>query len=77
VTGLADGLEQKGYIVRYENDQDRRIKMLKLTPKGQSLRKKYSRELMSEETPIISALDPDERVTLLNLFEKVLAHESI
>ena len=77
VTGLADGLQQKGYLERYESEKDRRTKMLRLTPKGEELRRSYARKLISENTPIMSALDPDEQATLFNLFRKVLAHEDI
>ena len=77
VTGLADGLEQKGYLVRYESEQDRRIKMLRLTDEGEELRLRFARELMSDDTPVFSALDSDEQDTLFKLFRKVLDHEDL
>jgi DNA-binding MarR family transcriptional regulator len=77
VTGLADGLEQKGYLARYESEHDRRTKMLRLTHDGEELRKAYARELMSDDTPLMSALDSEEQATLFNLFGKVLAYEDI
>jgi DNA-binding MarR family transcriptional regulator len=40
ITGLIDVLEQKGYVARVRDREDRRVVKVQLTPKGQRLAKK-------------------------------------
>src|SRR5690242_10230656 len=40
VTGIVDKLESRGLIARHVDENDRRIKMLVVTEKGQALREK-------------------------------------
>src|SRR3990172_1299445 len=40
ITGLIDGLEQKGYVGRVRDPRDRRVVKVQLTPKGQRLAEK-------------------------------------
>src|SRR5262245_18401484 len=42
VTGLVDKLESRGLIVRQSAENDRRIKMLAVTPKGRELRERLN-----------------------------------
>ncbi len=40
ITGLIDVLEQKGYVARVRDREDRRVVKVQLTPRGQQLAKK-------------------------------------
>jgi DNA-binding MarR family transcriptional regulator len=72
VTGLVDRLESRGLIERRPGPDDRRVKMLVLTPTGEELR---SRALarFTEAPAGIAALTVDEQRTLRDLLQKALA----
>ncbi|MFF4195516.1 MarR family winged helix-turn-helix transcriptional regulator [Nonomuraea sp. NPDC001831] len=66
VTGIADALEQCGFLRREPDPADRRAKRLVLTESGQELRGRLLARLF-ERAPIISVLDDDQRTALLSL----------
>ncbi|MEU1723292.1 MarR family transcriptional regulator [Nonomuraea sp. NPDC005692] len=66
VTGIADALEQCGFLRREPDPDDRRAKRLVLTDSGRELRGRLLGRLF-ERAPIISVLDDDQRTTLLSL----------
>src|SRR5919201_4348808 len=43
VTGIVDRLEERGLVRREPDPRDRRVKMLVLTPKGESMRQEITR----------------------------------
>src|SRR5918994_1592415 len=55
VTGIVDRLETRGLIARHGLPEDRRVKILRLTPEGERLRDAISRR-MSSPPPEIAAL---------------------
>jgi DNA-binding MarR family transcriptional regulator len=77
VTGLADGLEHKKLLKRYENENDRRIKMLKLTAAGEKLRRLLGGQVLSPDNPIVAELTSEEQDNLFKLFEKVLRRDDV
>lgn len=75
VTGLVDGLEQKKLAARFENPTDRRIKMIKLSPKGQRVRNQLMGRLTGHSTSLLSRLSPAEFKTFISLLQKVTQGE--
>jgi DNA-binding MarR family transcriptional regulator len=73
VTGLVDGLEQKELASRYEDKKDRRIKMVKLEPRGRRMRAALLRKLTKRQSPILSNLTEDEFQTFIALLRKITA----
>jgi DNA-binding MarR family transcriptional regulator len=73
ITGLVDGLEHKGLAVRFENEQDRRVKCAKLAPKGEKMRKELIHKLTTEESPLLSSLNQKEYDTFIDLLQKITA----
>lgn len=73
VTGIVDRLVGNGYIERKEYDKDRRIKVIKLTPKGGAIRDELLKK--TAETPVgsLAVLSAEEQATLKQLLVKVLA----
>jgi DNA-binding MarR family transcriptional regulator len=71
VTGLVDGLEQKKLATRYENKTDRRIKMVELEPKGRRVRSALLAKLMTNDGPLLSRLNNEERRTFFHLVQKM------
>lgn len=76
VTGLVDGLVQKGLAGRYENKDDRRIKMVQLEPRGEQIRSTLLKNLTEQDSPIQSRLTPEEFETFINLLEKITDGQS-
>ena len=73
ITGLVDGLEEKELASRYEDPNDRRIKIVQLEPRGKKLRKHMFKHLGTQDNPIFSKLDEDELETFVHLLQKLTA----
>ena len=71
VTGLVDGLEQKKLAARYENLTDRRIKMVRLKPKGVSVRTTLLSKMTGPGSYILSKLNAQEVSAFINLVQKI------
>jgi DNA-binding MarR family transcriptional regulator len=71
VTGLVDRLEGRGLIERRPTTDDRRVRMLVLTPAGEELRARALARF-TEPPPGIAALTSDEQRTLRDLLRKAL-----
>jgi DNA-binding MarR family transcriptional regulator len=71
VTGIIDRLEDRGLVERRAAPQDRRVKMLVVTPAGQELRRRI-KERMEEPPEPLLRLDADEQRILRDLLRKTL-----
>ncbi len=71
VTGIIDRLEDRGLVERRPSPQDRRVKMLVVTPKGQALRAQI-KERMEAAPEQLLRLDPSEQQMLRDLLRKAL-----
>ena len=75
VTGIVDKLESRGLIVRQSAENDRRIKMLAITPKGRELRDRLCERLL--DPPARLAAAPVEfRRQLATVLRAVVADQS-
>jgi DNA-binding MarR family transcriptional regulator len=74
VTGIVDGLEQRGYVHRRTPDTDRRVKVVELTDLGEVARAK-ALEVLMVPPPSITSLDLRDQVALRDLIRKVRAAE--
>lgn len=72
VTAIADELEGQGLLRRTSDERDRRVKLLVLTRKGKSARRRYIAELAGN-LRWHEALTDTERATLLTLLTKLQA----
>lgn len=72
ITGIADRLEARGLVRREAPQSDRRVKLLALTEKGETIREALERSIFGE-SPIVTHLTPQEREQLAGLLEKVVA----
>lgn len=75
ITGIADRLEARGLVRRGEADQDRRVKLLALTPQGLDLRSRLEDRLL-QTSPFMSGLSAGERATLQELLAKAAGRPS-
>jgi len=72
VTGIVDRLEARGLVERRADPNDRRVKMLVVTPEGAALRRRV-KERMEEPPEALKHLSPDEQRELRDLLRKALA----
>jgi DNA-binding MarR family transcriptional regulator len=63
VTGIVDGLEERGLVVRTASEGDRRVKLIALTAEGRRVRARLMRAV---ETPPawLTQLSPADQRTL-------------
>jgi DNA-binding MarR family transcriptional regulator len=71
VTGLVDRLESRGLVRRQPSPQDRRVKVLQLTPAGARLRAQLLRQVTGGTVPL-SRLSPSQQRTLLKILEALV-----
>jgi DNA-binding MarR family transcriptional regulator len=74
ITGIIDGLEQKGLVSRQEHPTDRRIKVIVLEPAGQKLKRQLMKILMNSNTFLFEALDSEETEQFISSIEKLSKH---
>jgi DNA-binding MarR family transcriptional regulator len=71
ITGIIDGLEQKGLVSRRPHPSDRRIKIIRLEPAGLELRQAIANRLSSESHNMFNGLGETELRQLALLIHKV------
>lgn len=71
VTGLVDRLESRGLIERRPSEQDRRVKVLSLTPLGARLRAALL-ERMTAPPANLARLSAEERRALVRLLRRLI-----
>jgi len=71
VTGLIDRLESRGLVQRRSSPQDRRVKVLQLTPTGARLRTGLLRQMTGGRRPL-SRLSLDQQRTLVKILEALV-----
>jgi DNA-binding MarR family transcriptional regulator len=71
VTGLVDRLESRGLIERRPSEQDRRVKVLSLTPLGARLRAALL-ERMTAPPANLERLSAEERRALVRLLRRLI-----
>lgn len=71
VTGIADRLEARGLVLRHPADNDRRVKLLELTRRGKTVRRRI-RSLIESRSPVMASLTDEERESLRALLAKMV-----
>jgi DNA-binding MarR family transcriptional regulator len=71
VTGIVDGLEERGMVVRTASETDRRVKLIALTASGQRVR---SRLMAAVEEPPkwLAKLSSEEQLQLRDLLKRAV-----
>jgi DNA-binding MarR family transcriptional regulator len=75
VTGLVDRLEARGVVRRQASTDDRRVKVLDLTPEGARLRAQVLRRMTTGVRPL-SRLTVRQQRTLVKILEVVIDESS-
>lgn len=75
VTGIVDGLEEKGLVKRFENPQDRRVKMVEACDQGVMIRAAMLAELTGPDSYIVQRLTAAEIDQFTSLVGKITGRE--
>jgi DNA-binding MarR family transcriptional regulator len=71
VTGIVDGLEEKGLVSRQANPDDRRVKQIRLQPAGRKLQAKLVEELSADDSFVLAPLTREETEQFVRIIEKL------
>jgi DNA-binding MarR family transcriptional regulator len=72
ITGIVDGLEEKGIAARFPSTTDRRIKMVELCENGEELRTQLLNALIDEHKSVLFKLSTNEVKELNRLLGKLV-----
>ena len=71
VTGIVDSLEQKGLVLRRPSEEDRRVKLIELTPEGREVHERLSRAFATPPEWVDSLSMEDQR-TLRDVLQRAV-----
>jgi DNA-binding MarR family transcriptional regulator len=71
ITGIVDGLEERGYVERRPHETDRRVKVVTITALGEKAKAKAMERLHEPPAALLNALTQNEQRTLRDLLRKV------
>lgn len=71
MTTLINRMEKDGLVTRCNGDRDRRVRMIRLTPKSLRLAPKVIKEYRAFQRQMMGCLSTQERKVLLNLLKKL------
>lgn len=77
VVVYVDELEERGYVERRRNPDDRRLHALYLTPAGKRLVRKLSELARQHELQLTAALDAEQRTALRGLLAAVAQQQGL
>ena len=72
ITGLIDGLEEKGYVERVRDRDDRRVVKVQLTPRGQHLAKKAPNPAQGKMIYGLTKLKPRELKLIFRYVQRLV-----
>ena len=73
IGGVVDRLEARGWLQRQVSPEDRRARLLTLTPEGQRLLQDVAASVLSTQQRILAPLSEDERRTFLRMLKVLVA----
>jgi MarR family transcriptional regulator, temperature-dependent positive regulator of motility len=71
---IVDRLEAMGLLDRRVDPQDRRARILKLTPKGERIRRRLRPRLLAAQDRLLACLASRERETFIDLLLRIVEH---
>jgi DNA-binding MarR family transcriptional regulator len=60
-------LEGKGWVVRHPSPNDRRVKLLRLSPEGMEVLRRVEPAVLRVQERLLAPLDPSNRETMMRL----------
>lgn len=69
--GIVQRLEQKGFVESFGSEEDKRIKIIRITQSGRECCREAETNMKQAETDLTSALTETEQAILMELLKKV------
>ena len=69
---VLERLESRGLVERYASPDDKRVKLLKLTPLGRTMTRRAEEAVRRTQDRILAPLDPSNRRVLLELLAQLV-----
>jgi DNA-binding MarR family transcriptional regulator len=73
---VVERLEQRGLLTREVDPDDRRARVLRLTPEGAALRRRLRPRMLAANARALEALSAEEAATLLALLHRAVEHHA-
>jgi DNA-binding MarR family transcriptional regulator len=73
ITGIVDRMERDGLVVRAGDPADRRIKRIRVTPKGRRLFRSADAAYVRRTAEVVAGLTPSDFAALCRLMESIRA----
>lgn len=74
MTGIIDRLEKNGYVKREDHPKDRRVNIIKITPKGKDLVNRLEPGYFTSVKKLMSHISKNDMKTIIKGMEKIRAH---
>ncbi|GAA3099320.1 DNA-binding MarR family transcriptional regulator [Kribbella aluminosa] len=71
IIGTLDELQQAGLIERTPDPDDRRVRLLSITPRGRTVRRAIRKDIQSAELQVLDSLPAADRKTFLRLLQQL------
>lgn len=73
IIGTLDELQQAGLIERTPDPDDRRVRLLSITPQGRAMRRAVRKDIQAAELQVLDGLPAADRKTFLRLLQQLHA----
>lgn len=74
IGGVVDRLEARGLLMRSHSPQDRRVRLLELTPEGKALLRELTPLMQRTQERILAPLSARERKEFMRMVQAVIGH---
>ena len=74
IGGVIDRLEARGLLTRSHSDGDRRVRLLHLTPEGETLLAELTPSMLRTQKRLLEPLPAAERKEFMRMLQAVIAH---
>ena len=74
IGGVVDRLEARGLLTRSNSSEDRRVRLLHLTPDGEALLASLTPSMQRTQERIVEPLSATERKDFMRMMQLVIAH---
>ena len=74
IGGVVDRLEARGLVLRSHSPEDRRVRLLHLTPEGEALLAELTPPVQRTQERILEALSASERKEFMRMMQLVIVH---
>ncbi|MFD7161043.1 MarR family winged helix-turn-helix transcriptional regulator [Kribbella sp. NPDC059898] len=73
IIGTLDELQRSGLIERTPDPDDRRVRLLSITPSGRTIRRAVRKDIQAAELRVLDGLPAADRTTFLQLLQQLHA----